>query len=1512
MMPEALLKVLADGGVPVSAEELLDVLWLARHMPSGAAAPLARAAGRTDDTARPGAEGRRDGDDSRDPGHRHPTAPRPSTSATQPAENTAADRAARTSTRPRGPEGSGGALHAADGAGHQQTSPALPLRIPESKVLRREELPLSRALRPLKRSRPDPRAWELDERATVTVVAETGLLDPVLRPARTRWLDLVMLVDDGVSMLLWRRLVTEVRQLLERSGAFRTVRVHGLDTRSRRAPRISTRPYLGDDHGAAPTVNATDAAAGSTLLLVMSDGVGTAWQDGRMHAALARLARHGPTAVMHTLPEPLRENSGIHGRLWQVTTRRAGAANHTWQIRDPVLPPELAPFDGLPVPVLEPSASVVEAWARLIGSPGASERLRLLAPLPAALPAAPWPDPQDVGHDVLRFRAAATPEAYRLAAHVAAVAPVTVPVMRLIQDVLGDHVDTSHLAEVFLGGLMRRTDTGGDRTHPEQRVFDFPEDTRRILLSTVPASELLRTSRTLGARLAELAGGAPDFAAWLAHEHGPGRVSAKGRPFTVADERLLRRLGLSAAPAPTSPLPPSGESSRAEVLGLVLQPGSPWQQLREDDPARLGPYTPFARGSTVHGHVVQYLAWPSRTDPDPDRIALLRVPRSGDRTVDRELARTEATALVRLIGLSAPRLWRLELDDVPWLAVDPHVRIASGQPPRTPRVRIEIERIEIGQPAQTLEALLRDGLLSETQFASTGAKLAAGVARAHSKRIVHGALTPDRVLVTEKEVLITDWATATIDGVPSRQRPAPGLDDAYLAPELEASGLTRPTEASDVFALAVLLLTMRPGFADDDVQRALRRCVDPDPHARPSAAHVSRVLRAHAKAPAPRYSDGRPGYPPGPETTAPRTLLISYAGVDRPWAEWIVWHLKALGHRVVLDVAEVSPDDAFARHLHSAARSADAVIMLLSKAYAAPGRGGLGTGFFVSGYRVIPLAVEDLAAEDLPESLRGVLRRDLFGLDEPAALAALLDAVHSAVPGPVPPFPSPLPPPSFRRPPLPTPQSVPGTWNVGRRDPDFTGREAVLAHLRDVFTSEDRGAVQVLHGQIGVGKTEIAVEYAHRFAGLYKVVWWIDAEDHERIPRQYAELGFHLGVRMTRRLVADRMPALFEQLRTRDDWLIVLDGVEDPETADRYVPDGPGHVLITSRNPAWAEHARPTRLEGFTRLEAVDFLTERLGVSSGEAHLRAEELGDHPLALARAVEAHRTGVPNYDVLPPVSQAVTRLGHEGLVAMDLLSMTAHLGPEPIPVSWVPGLLQQYALPGFRLDPPPDTTLRLLARRGLADVEDDTFRIHRLTQALVRARTDEEAVSHKVAAFLAAVDIGRPDVPDAWRMWSLFTAHLTTDHLRAAERPELRPRLLQAVDYLMASGQHQAAHDVIVSLRQAWSRAPGADHPDSLRLSNTLAVTLNYLGRHEEAYGVHEENVARSRRVRGDDHPDTLAAVHNLALALHRLHRVPEAVPLLQDAHRRAVRELDPNHPVTERLTKTLTALLRLAG
>ncbi|MET8747997.1 SAV_2336 N-terminal domain-related protein, partial [Streptomyces sp. NPDC004728] len=500
----------------------------------------------------------------------------------------------------------GDGLHAAPAAPEQRPAhsdqAAMAVRTPGMKALEGAELRLGRALRPLKQLRPDLLRTELDVNATVSAMAETGLPEAVLRPAQTRWLDLTVLVDDGVSMLLWQRLAGELRGLMERCGAFRHVRVHGLDSRSPNGPRLSDRPY-GKPDGTLPMSTVLDPS-GNTLLLVVSDGVGRAWRDGAMHQALLRAASAGPTAVVHALPRRLWAGSGIDAVKWKVTTRRRGAANRSWHIEDPVLPPDLAPYDGVPVPVLAMDGSSLGTWAQLIGSPGETAVLPLLSwPVSPTTTAGEqgfsWQNTVgDAEEAVLRFRDVASPGAYRLAAHLAAVAPLPVPVMRLVQHAVVPAVDTSHLAEVFLGGLMHGVAVSED--FPHQKIFDFMEETRSVLLGTVPPADLVRTTREVSAHLAELAGSSAGFPAWLPHPEGRERVSSGTRgPFGWLDDTLKRRLGASPSETPDAePNPPHLQEELHELpegfveLTVVQQAAS---RERASWPHRVGVIPPRAQ-----------------------------------------------------------------------------------------------------------------------------------------------------------------------------------------------------------------------------------------------------------------------------------------------------------------------------------------------------------------------------------------------------------------------------------------------------------------------------------------------------------------------------------------------------------------------------------------------------------------------------------------------------------------------------------------------------------------------------------------------------------------------------------------------------------------------------------------------------------------------------------------------------------------------------------------------------
>ncbi|MFF7987930.1 FxsC protein [Streptomyces sp. NPDC007901] len=544
-MLRRLREILARSGVDLDGEELLDVLWLASNLP-GEVAPLARRPAPAA-SLRQGAE---------QGGLQGPA---------QPGLDLAPDAAPRRlfplHAAPQGKDSS-----RAQGASHR----AYAVRAPGPQMLHSRHLTLGKALRPLRQRIPDRRHEELDVAGTVDAMAETGLPEIVTRPARSRWLSLTLLIDDGVSMVLWKSLASEIRTLMERAGAFRDVRVLGLSTRGAHAPLLSNRPFRQQGPYLPPA--ALRNPAGSTLVLVVSDGVGDAWWDGRMSEAAALWARRQPTAILQALPARLWANSGITTRPWHVTSVRKGGPTTAWRVTDPTLPTDLVSFDSIPIPVLEPTPASVGAWAQLVASPSATTVLPLWDIGRSITQPQHRTEPRHgpTAEAVLRFRSAASPEAYRLAAHLAAVAPITPPVMRMVQEALGPPTDIGHLVEVFLGGLMHNAATDTSDRLPQMEFFDFSDDARRILLGTLPARELLRTTRLTADRLAASVRQSPSFTAWATHPTGAAEVGAPERSFAQLEGRLLKRLGV----APPIDSPPADQPPRAP------KPPEPREQAR--------------------------------------------------------------------------------------------------------------------------------------------------------------------------------------------------------------------------------------------------------------------------------------------------------------------------------------------------------------------------------------------------------------------------------------------------------------------------------------------------------------------------------------------------------------------------------------------------------------------------------------------------------------------------------------------------------------------------------------------------------------------------------------------------------------------------------------------------------------------------------------------------------------------------------------------------------------------
>ena len=540
-MLDAVRAALEAAGLKLEHEELLDALWLAGKLPKGVTAPLER-------TRRSESQ---------------PTAP-PSPD-TEPASESTGDlgRALEAGTGSPGRAMAPGRGTSAQA--HRENTYANAFWLPRARAVR-DALALDRSLRPVKRTVPSAASLELDELATAELQADTSSDLVVLRPRPERWMRLILMLDGGVSMLLWERHYAELTAAIEHSGAFRQVETHQI--RYDASSIMVGRPW--NTGPATRSARSLTDPSGRTAILILSDGSPSAWRDGRMRDLLGHWAATGPTAVIHALPVTMWAGSAIDGDTWRVSVPRAGAPNAVWKVTHSALPQGAAPFDAVPIPVIPLTAAGVSTWAALMTDTGHPTPVRL------------WeePSPIEAGHaDHARaFAKASSPAAVKLASHLAAIAPITVPVMQLVSAcTLGD-ANATLLAEVFLSGLLRPLPpVPGPQIDPRHRLFDFADEDRELLLDAVPTDELDESSRKVGKLLEGFAGRSQRFPSWLVDQRGERKEEPGPYPFAYVSRSFLARFGSPAEPTPEPPQWPVGEDLRStlQLLGT---------DTRRDDP----------------------------------------------------------------------------------------------------------------------------------------------------------------------------------------------------------------------------------------------------------------------------------------------------------------------------------------------------------------------------------------------------------------------------------------------------------------------------------------------------------------------------------------------------------------------------------------------------------------------------------------------------------------------------------------------------------------------------------------------------------------------------------------------------------------------------------------------------------------------------------------------------------------------------------------------------------------
>jgi len=260
------------------------------------------------------------------------------------------------------------------------------------------------------------------------------------------------------------------------------------------------------------------------------------------------------------------------------------------------------------------------------------------------------------------------------------------------------------------------------------------------------------------------------------------------------------------------------------------------------------------------------------------------------------------------------------------------------------------------------------------------------------------------------------------------------------------------------------------------------------------------------------------------------------------------------------------------------------------------------------------------------------------------------------------------------------PPSLPIYHIPYRRNSLFTGRENLLQELRENLISAKSVALtqpQAISGLGGIGKTQIALEYAYLYQNEYQAILWINSSSEEEILSDLIKIAERLRLQVKdehdRVIVVNTMRNWLENTTK---WLLIFDNVEDLLAINTLLPaKNVGHIIITTRIQATGTIAQSVIVEKMHEDESGLFLLRRAKVIINEASLdsvapsdavKAKEivslLDGLPLALDQAgayIEETACGLAGY---------LERYQRQKLRLLERRGNFSSYHPEPVTTTW----------------------------------------------------------------------------------------------------------------------------------------------------------------------------------------------------------------------------------------------------
>jgi tetratricopeptide (TPR) repeat protein len=526
------------------------------------------------------------------------------------------------------------------------------------------------------------------------------------------------------------------------------------------------------------------------------------------------------------------------------------------------------------------------------------------------------------------------------------------------------------------------------------------------------------------------------------------------------------------------------------------------------------------------------------------------------------------------------------------------------------------------------------------------------------------------------------------------------------------------------------------------------------------------------------------------------------------------------------------------------------------------------------------------------------------------------------------------------------------------RNPHFVGREDLLKFLRGMLqeTMPRKYNHRVaIYGMGGVGKTQVAIGYVYEYQNDYDNMYWVSASDQTALLSGFGKMAAQtkcLPPGMEGAKPTDVATAVLTWLRTQQNWLLVIDNLDDLSVADGFLPalDSGGHTLITTRNP----DIKAVPAEGFEipvlgHAVAVELLRLRSDADGHDIENAAndivKELGYLPLAIDHAAAFIRSTSSDLSTFlqifrqsrkevlsrPPTSKHAYP---NSIAAMFLLSFNK-IKEDPIYGAQASRLLELFAFLN------PDGILIDFLDAGssglnseLREIVDNKLVFNESLGLLQRfsliGRARRRAITvHRLVQAVLIDNLVEPEMKDCWtgvielcwaawpETWDTketrglcrnFESQVTEPALKAAELPskDAAVTLRRIGSFLSDEGNWKDSERFEIRSYEILDSLFGSDDQNTLTSMNNLAVTYERQGRLLEAADLNEKVLGARRRMLGEEHPETLTSMNNLAETYRGQGRLLEAADMHERELEICKRILGEEHP------ETLTSMNNLAA